>query len=121
MRDSVKIEDYGLIGNTLTAALVSRAGSIDWLCLPAFDGAACFAALVGEPDNGHWVIAPASAGHRVTRAYHANTAILETTFSSEQGDVKLIDFMPPPPDSRHGPADLVPLVRIVHCVSGRME
>ena len=90
-----KIEDYGLIGNCQTAALVSRDGSVDWLCLPQFDAAACFAALLGTPDNGRWQIAPAdpSTAHR-----HDNTgtapSTLETTFETEQGTATVIDFMP---------------------------
>ena len=113
----MRIEDYGLIGNTLTAALVSRGGSIDWLCLPAFDGGACFAALVGGPDNGHWTIAPTNPEQTVTRAYRAKTAILETTFSGEEGTATLIDFMPPPGSGR----PRVDVVRIVRCDAGRAE
>jgi GH15 family glucan-1,4-alpha-glucosidase len=118
---SLKIEDYALIGNTLTAALVGRNGSIDWLCLPDFDGGACFASLLGIPENGHWIIAPAAAGHTASRAYRPDTAILDTTFATEAGKVTLTDFMPPPRDSRRGPASVVHLARIVRCVAGRME
>ena len=113
----MRIEDYGLIGNTLTAALVSRGGAIDWLCLPGFDGGACFAALVGGPDNGHWTIAPTNREQTVTRAYRAKTAILETTFSGEEGTVTLIDFMPPPGSG----SPRVDVVRIVRCDAGRAE
>jgi GH15 family glucan-1,4-alpha-glucosidase len=117
----LKIEHYALIGNTLTAALVGRNGSIDWLCLPAFDGPACFAALVGTPDNGHWLLAPQSPDHTVERAYEHDTAILETTFSTAGGKVTLLDFMPPPPDSRRGPTDVVHVMRIVRCISGSVD
>jgi GH15 family glucan-1,4-alpha-glucosidase len=87
------IEDYALIGDCETAALVARDGSIDWLCLPRFDSAACFAALLGTPDNGRWQIAPV-AEYRVTRRYREKTLILETQFDTEGGTVTLIDFMP---------------------------
>src|SRR5262245_30315006 len=92
----MRIEDYGLVGNTITSALISRAGSIDWLCLPRFDGSACFAALLGSSRNGSWKIAPAEDGHTVTRAYRKDTAILETTFECKGGAFTVIDFMPPP-------------------------
>lgn len=88
-----RIEDYALIGDCVTAALVSRTGSIDWLCWPRFDSPACFAALVGSADNGHWRIAPADAPVRVSRRYLPGTLILETLFETEAGSVALIDFM----------------------------
>ena len=74
------IEDYALIGDTQTAALVGRDGSIDWLCLPRFDSGACFAALLGDRENGHWQIAPADPDHTVERRYVPGTLVLETTF-----------------------------------------
>jgi GH15 family glucan-1,4-alpha-glucosidase len=88
------IEDYGLIGDCETAALVSKDGSIDWLCWPRFDSGACFAALLGSSKNGRWRIAPAQAKPRITRRYRPATLILETTFTTADGEVKLIDFMP---------------------------
>ncbi len=91
---SKRIEDYGLIGNMLSAALVSRDGSIDWLCLPRFDSAACFAALLGGPEHGRWSIAPAERPRRVTRRYLRDTAVLESTFATDSGEVTLTDFMP---------------------------
>jgi glucoamylase len=95
MKDqALPIEDYAMIGNRLTAALVGRDGSIDWLCLPRFDSAACFAGLVGGPDNGFWQISPFSEA-RVTRAYLEDTMVLETIFETSQGAVALIDFMVP--------------------------
>jgi GH15 family glucan-1,4-alpha-glucosidase len=89
----VRIEDYALIGDCHSAALVSREGSIDWLCWPRFDSPACFAALVGTPDNGRWRIAPVEAPVRVTRHYRPGTMILETIFETQNGTVALIDFM----------------------------
>jgi GH15 family glucan-1,4-alpha-glucosidase len=89
-----RIEDYAIIGDCETAALVSRRGSIDWLCWPRFDSGACFAALLGGPEHGRWVIAPRDSGARVSRRYRGDTLILETTFETDAGEVTLIDFMP---------------------------
>jgi GH15 family glucan-1,4-alpha-glucosidase len=93
-----RIEDYALIGDCETAALVSKDGSIDWLCWPRFDSGACFAALLGDANNGRWRIAPASAGTatsvQVTRRYRDDTLILETEFTTDAGAIVLIDFMP---------------------------
>jgi GH15 family glucan-1,4-alpha-glucosidase len=101
------IEDYALIGDCETAALVSRGGSIDWLCWPRFDSAACFAALLGDPHNGRWLIAPLDPEVEVSRRYRGHTLILETTFTAPTGRVTLIDFMPP----RGHNSDLVRIVR----------
>jgi GH15 family glucan-1,4-alpha-glucosidase len=87
------IEDYAVIGNCETMALVGRDGSIDWLCLPRFDSAACFAALLGDEGHGRWLMAPAEADAQVTRRYRDGTLILETTFETESGAVVLIDCM----------------------------
>jgi len=87
------IEDYALIGDCHTAALVSRDGSIDWLCWPRFDSPACFAALLGSPRNGRWLITPAEPVTRVERRYHPGTMVLETEFHTHNGSVALIDFM----------------------------
>jgi GH15 family glucan-1,4-alpha-glucosidase len=93
------IEEYALIGDGHTAALVSREGSVDWLCWPRFDSGACFAALLGTPDNGRWLITPATAAEgaapTITRRYRGETLILETDFETPDGAVTLIDFMPP--------------------------
>jgi GH15 family glucan-1,4-alpha-glucosidase len=89
-----RIEDYGLIGDCETAALVSKDGSIDWLCWPRFDSDACFAALLGNSKNGRWRIAPAQAKARIRRGYRPATLILETIFTTDDGEVTLIDFMP---------------------------
>ena len=100
-----RIEDYALIGDCETAALVSRDGSVDWLCWPRFNSDACFAALLGEPKHGRWHIGPKSQA-RVTRQYRDNTLILETRFETAEGAVTLVDFMPP----RNEESDLVRLV-----------
>src|SRR5438874_13224948 len=91
---SAPIEDYGIIGNARTAALVSRGGSIDWLCLPRFDSESVFAALLGEAKHGRWLIAPEAPKWRSTRGYRGDTGILETQFSTEDGRATVIDFMP---------------------------
>ncbi len=112
-----KIEDYGLIGDCETAALVGRDGSIDWMCWPAFDSEACFAALLGSKNHGRWRIAPTSDA-RSTRKYRGDTLILETRFETEDGIVTIIDFMPP----RGKASDIVRLVRGEHGrVAMRME
>ena len=102
------IEDYGFIGNMLSAALVSRDGSIDWLCLPRFDSDACFAALLGSEENGYWRIAP-DGDFTTTRRYRPGTTILETVFETQDGAATLIDFMPLSEDDEH--VDLFRLVR----------
>jgi GH15 family glucan-1,4-alpha-glucosidase len=98
---ALRIEDYAVIGNCESTALVGRDGSIDWLCLPRFDSAACFAALLGTPENGRWLIAPSDAQARVRRRYRDGTLILETEFTTDTGQVTLIDCMLP---SAEGPA-----------------
>lgn len=90
----MKIEDYGLIGDTQTAALVGLNGSIDWLCLPRFDSGACFAALLGDDRNGFWRILPSESIVKTTRRYRPGTLILETDFETAHGAVRLTDFMP---------------------------
>jgi GH15 family glucan-1,4-alpha-glucosidase len=91
---AARIEDYGMIGDCETAALINRNGSIDWLCWPDFSSEACFAALLGTEENGYWKIAPASGRWKITRRYRPQTLILETTFESKDGAFRLIDFMP---------------------------
>ena len=93
-----RIEDYALIGDCETAALVAKDGSIDWLCWPRFDSGACFAALLGTPEHGRWQIAPVGSIRRTTRRYREGTLILESEFETPEGAVTLIDFMP----LRHG-------------------
>src|SRR3954470_22267980 len=89
-----RIEDYALIGDCESAALVSREGSIDWLCWPRFDSDACFAALLGTPEHGRFLVAPKDSPTRITRRYRKHTLILETCFETADGAVTLIDFMP---------------------------
>ena len=93
------IESYGLIGDYRTAGLVGRDGSIDWLCWPCFDPDACFAALIGKPSNGGWLIAPSDDPIEVSRCYRGDTLVLETTFRTATGTVTIIDFVRP--RSRH--------------------
>lgn len=90
-----RIEDYALIGDTYTAALVGRDGSIDWYCAPRFDSAACFAALLGTKNNGRWLLAPKDEAREVRRRYRQGTLILETEYRTDTGTVTLIDWMPP--------------------------
>src|SRR5919197_5930006 len=84
-----RIEDYALISNCTTAALIGRDGSMDWLCLPRFDSAACLAALLGEPEHGRWLVGPSDPDPRVERRYRDGSLILETTFATPQGVVEL--------------------------------
>lgn len=91
----MRIEDYAIIGDTETAALVGRNGSIDWLCLPRFDSPACFAALLGGEENGHWQISPTLETIAIRRRYQGETLVLETEFDTPEGTVRVIDFMPP--------------------------
>ena len=114
---SVPLEDYAVIGDTETVALVSRAGSIDWLCLPRFDSGACFAALLGDDTNGRWLLAPAGPTRAVRRRYRPGTLVLETEFDTDDGTVRLVDLMPPRGVERgHNPD----VVRIVEGVRGRV-
>ena len=108
---AARIEDYGLIGDLQTAALVSRHGCIDWLCFPRFDSGACFAALLGDEENGRWSLRPASDITSAQRRYRGDTLVLETELACDEGVVRLIDFMPP-----RGEAPDV--VRIVEGVEG---
>lgn len=102
-----RIEDYALIGDCESAALISRDGSIDWLCWPRFDSPACFAALLGKPEHGRWKLAPSGEVRGVTRRYRKSTLILETDFETDDGAVTVIDFMP----LNEGQCDIVRLVR----------
>jgi GH15 family glucan-1,4-alpha-glucosidase len=113
--ESKPLEDYALIGNMISAALVARDGSIDWLCLPRFDSPACFAALLGSSENGRWIIGPTDA-HETQRSYYSRTAVLETRFKTPSGEAALIDFMPLTDDETK-----VDVVRIVRGIRGSVD
>jgi len=110
----MKIEDYALIGDLQSAALVGRNGSVDWLCLPRFDSASCFAALLGDETHGRWLLAPVGEVRSTSRRYRPGTLVLETDFETADGAVRVIDFMP----RRGGRAPQ--LVRIVQGLRGRV-
>src|SRR5579871_229613 len=103
---AAKVEDYAIIGDCETAALVARDGSVDWLCWPCFDSGACFAALVGTSDNGCWRLTAADPITRLTRRYRGHSLILETQIETPGGAATVVDFMPP----REKASDLVRLV-----------
>src|SRR5690242_17401963 len=107
----MRIEDYAMIGDLGTAALVGKNGSIDWLCWPRFDSDACLAALLGKPENGRWRVAPKDDNAHVLRRYRGDTLILETRFATSEGEATLIDFMPPRGGNSH-------VIRIVKGESG---
>jgi GH15 family glucan-1,4-alpha-glucosidase len=109
-----RIEDYAIVGDLQTAALIGRTGSIDWLCFPRFDSGSCFAALVGSNSDGRWLIAPVSGGPATDRRYREDTLILETEWVTPTGTVRVIDFMPP----RETTPDIV---RIVEGLEGSVE
>src|SRR5579872_970842 len=112
---SLKIEDYAIIGNTCTVALVGLNGSIDWFCVPRFESPACFAALLGTEENGRWLIAPKGEVKRTRRRYRDDTLILETEFETADGTVAVIDFMP----IRERP-NQVDIIRVVEGRAGRV-
>src|SRR5215218_10881949 len=113
MSDTRRIEDYALLGDLQTAALVGRDGSIDWCCFPRFDSGACFAALLGGPEHGRWLLAPTIEVRSTERRYRQDTLVLETLIETDAGAVRVIDFMPP---RGHDPD----IVRIVEGVRGRV-
>jgi len=108
-----RIEQYALIGDTCTAALVADDGSIDWLCVPRFDSDACFAALLGDESHGRWLIAPAAGGRAARRRYRDGTLVLETEFDTPEGTVRVVDAMPVRDRN-------VDLVRVVEGVRGHV-
>ena len=110
---TARIEDHALIGDMRTAALITKDGTIDWLCLPAFDSDACFASLVGTANNGRWTIAPTVPVMEIRRRYRKDTLILETDFVTEEGTVRLVDFMPP----REG-REYSQVCRSLQCIEG---
>src|SRR5574339_1065705 len=109
----MKLESYGLIGDTRGSALVGVDGSIDWLCMPRFDSDASCCALLGTKENGYWQIAPTEGGWESAQRYWGDTLILETEFKTPQGRVRLVDFMP-----MGGPYEVI---RVVEGVEGRVE
>ncbi len=113
-----RIEDYAIVGDMQSAALIGTDGSVDWLCLPRFDSEACFAALLGTQDHGHWQSAPAAdpGTSTATRRYAGDTLILETQWETPDGVALVTDFMPP-----RGDDEPPVLVRIVTGVSGTVE
>src|ERR671931_1155869 len=110
---ALRIEDYALIGDTQTAALVGKDGSIDWLCFPRFDSPACFAALLGDESHGRWLLAPAGDLRKVERRYRPHTLVLETDFHTDGGVLQVVDSMP----IRDEAPDVV---RVARCVEGRV-
>src|SRR3954462_2636154 len=108
------IEDYAFLSDTQSAALVSRDGCVDWLCLPRFDSGACFASLLGNGENGRWNFSPKEKITKIARRYRGDTLILETTIETRSGAVRLIDFMPP----RGKNPDII---RIVEGVRGKVS
>ena len=109
----LRIEDYALIGDCKTDALVGKDGSIDWLCWPRFGSATCFAALLGGPEHGRWIIAPRDPKALVSRRYSSGTLVLETIFETPEGAAAAVDFMP-----RDDPANIVCIVCGLHgCAS----
>ncbi len=111
---ALPLEDYALLGDTYTGALVGRDGSIDWLCLPRFDSDACFAALLGRPEHGRWLLAPTGDHRAATRTYRGDSLVLETTFDTPDGSVRVVDCMP------IGHGGRVDMVRRVEGVAGRV-
>jgi len=109
-----RIEDYAIVGDLHTAALIASDGSIDWLCLPHFDSPACFAAMLDSPEAGRWLLAPASGGVCTSRRYRPGTLILETEWETPQGHVRVTDFMPPRDE-------VVDIVRIVQGLRGSVR
>src|SRR3954463_16252261 len=109
----MKIEDYGFLSDTQTAALVGRDGSVDWLCFPRFDSGACFAALLGDRKNGRWAFTPTEEITGTRRRYSDGTLILETEIDTANGAIRLIDFMPPRGENPD-------IVRIIEGVRGEV-
>ncbi|MDQ3890932.1 MAG: glycoside hydrolase family 15 protein [Actinomycetota bacterium] len=111
---SLALEEYALLGDAHTAALVSRGGSVDWLCLPRFDSPACFAALLGDEHHGRWLLAPAGEPRETRRRYRPGTLVLETDYRTDEGEVRVVDHMPPRGERPH-------LVRIAEGLRGRVQ
>ncbi|WP_254047636.1 trehalase-like domain-containing protein, partial [Streptomyces aureus] len=112
-----RIEDYALVGDLETAALVGTDGSVDWWCAPRFDSPACLAALLGDPGHGRWLIAPVGTTRCTRRSYRGDTLVLDTVWESLTGTVRVTDFMPPRSPSEDAPR----IVRVVEGVAGRVD
>jgi GH15 family glucan-1,4-alpha-glucosidase len=110
---ALPLEDYAIVGDTQTAALIGRDGSVDWLCFPRFDSGAIFAALLGTEEHGRWLLTPTVPVRAVRRRYRGDSLVLETEFDTDEGTVRIIDFMPPRGEAPD-------LVRIVEGVRGRV-
>ena len=108
-----RIKDYALLGDSQAGALVSKDGSIDWLCQPRFDSAVSLAALVGNAENGRWRIAPSGHVRRIRRRHRRDTLVLETDFDTAEGSIRLVDFMPPGGEAPH-------VVRLVEGIRGQV-
>ena len=115
---ALRLEDYGVVANTRSAAVIGADGSVDWLCLPRFDSSACFTALLGTPDDGRWLLAPSEPASGRRQRYRGDTMVLETTFDTGSGEVRVVDCMPLPRD-RHDAA--ASLIRVVEGIRGRVE
>jgi GH15 family glucan-1,4-alpha-glucosidase len=111
---ALPIEDYAVIGDTQSAALVGNDGSVDWLCFPRFDSGAMFASLLGTEEHGRWLLTPGADVRAVRRRYRGDSLVLETEFDTDDGSVRLIDFMPPRGEAPD-------LIRIVEGVRGRVR
>src|SRR5947209_19900900 len=114
MENTSKIEDHAFLSDTQTGALVSRDGRVTWLCLPRFDSGACFASLLGTPDNGQWHIWPEEKIEKLSRRYRGHSLILETDIETADGAVRLIDFMPPRGENPD-------IIRIVEGIRGEVS
>ncbi|WP_234106848.1 trehalase-like domain-containing protein, partial [Streptomyces venezuelae] len=112
-----RIEDYALVGDLETAALVGTDGSVDWWCAPRFDSPACLAALLGDPEHGRWLLAPAGETRCTRRSYRGDTLVLDTVWESLGGTVRITDFMPPRSPREEAPR----IVRVVEGIAGRVD
>ncbi|HET9656777.1 MAG TPA: glycoside hydrolase family 15 protein [Kineosporiaceae bacterium] len=114
---ALQLEDYAVVGNTRSAAVIGVDGSVDWLCLPRFDSGACFAALLGGPEHGRWQLAPAGELHQRRHRYQGDSLVLETEFGTRDGKIRVVDCMPLPKDR----ADRATrLIRVVEGIGGRV-
>src|SRR5689334_9950393 len=115
------LEQYALIGDRHTAALVGSDGAIDWLCLPRFDSPACFAALLGKPGNGQWAMQPTGQSTPAGRRYHRDSMVLDTELATDAGRVRLTDFMPVRSGAESSSGGPATVVRVVTSLGGDVE